>query len=206
MQHAPCMGGETQGPKGQSRQTSLWENNRKDCQRTEEEEEDQVRHWSSRTSGLQENPTTKKSSTCPSNLAIIETRGSIGESTWDNGALWKQSNETWNCRLTFLGCKDESQEQVDLPCCQSTKGWRDRTQQTTSLCIPFWDHSACHIINQKFAARNLTEPFEFIMPIQENNGRLASKYFREQEVRNITWGQDKKTFASAVNAQVLHLH
>ena len=59
---------------------------------------------------------------------------------------------------------------------------------------PFWDHSFCSTVNRRYAALNLREPFDFVTPIKENNGEVfASKYFKEQEVRNKEFGQDKKT-------------
>jgi hypothetical protein len=59
---------------------------------------------------------------------------------------------------------------------------------------PFWDHSFCNKLNEGFAALNLQQPFQFVTPIRENNGEVfASKYFKEQEVRNKECGQDKKT-------------
>lgn len=70
---------------------------------------------------------------------------------------------------------------------------------------PFWDHSFCNKVNQGYAALNLKQPFDFVTQIGENNGEVfASKYFKEQEVRNKECGQDKKhTFAFAVNAYLM---
>jgi hypothetical protein len=58
----------------------------------------------------------------------------------------------------------------------------------------FWDHSQLHLLNRRAIGLGLDPIFDFVMPPREENGEVfLSKYFEEQELRNSTVGQDKKT-------------
>jgi hypothetical protein len=58
----------------------------------------------------------------------------------------------------------------------------------------FYDHSYLHLLNNRAISLGLDPIFDFVVPPREENGEVfLSKYFEEQEKRNSTVGQDKKT-------------
>jgi hypothetical protein len=59
----------------------------------------------------------------------------------------------------------------------------------------FWDHSYLDLLNRRAISLGLDPIFEFVVvPPREGNGEVfLSKYFEEQQNRNLTVGQDKTT-------------